>query len=86
VPFAAAHFTLSNLLGAILVLIGLYLVVTGAPAVQAAAVGEDGGFFWLLWQIIRKYPRVGIGLVLIVLGGVFLGVDFGPLIAGKKTA
>jgi hypothetical protein len=80
---AVENFTLSNLLGAILVLVGLWLVVTGAPQVVTPA--GDGGLWPILKDIFTKYPRVAIGIVLIILGGVFLGVDFGPVLGGSSS-
>jgi hypothetical protein len=76
-----AAFTLSNLIGAVIVLVGLYLVVTGAPAVTAAA---GDGFWDIIVKIFQGHPRAGIGLVLIIIGGVFMGVDFGPVIGGSS--
>ena len=57
--------------GALLVLAGLYLVLTGAP--QVTAQDASGGFWGLVGQIFSNYPRVAIGIVLIVLGSVLLG-------------
>jgi hypothetical protein len=57
-------------LGALLVLAGLYLVISGAPQVQSDSTS--------IWDIIKlvfgTYPRVAIGLVLIVLGAALEGV------------
>jgi hypothetical protein len=64
-------------LGALLVLVGLYLVVTGSPAVQTTAAAD--GFWAIVGAIFKKFPRVAIGIVLIVIGAVFLGVGNGFL-------
>lgn len=66
--------SLSQILGSVLVIVGLYLVVTGAPGVASTKLA-----FWpILREIFKKYPRAAIGLLLIAIGGVFLGVKFGP--------
>ena len=76
------EFTLSNLLGAVLVLAGLWLIVTGAPKVTVATANTSPGFWQVIVEIFKKYPRVAIGIVLVVLGGAFLNVDFGPVLGG----
>ncbi len=76
--------TLSDVLGAILVLIGLWLIITGAPRV---AVAEATTGFWdIIKDIYRDHPRVGVGIILVILGGTFLGViNFGPLLVGGTS-
>jgi len=61
----------SDVCGAILILAGLYLVVTGAPDVERGSAGTLG----LIGDIFKEYKRVGIGLVLIVIGAVLLGAE-----------
>src|SRR3712207_2473784 len=73
-------FHLSDVLGAILVLVGLYLVLTGFPTAGIASAGQ--GIWPILREIFEKYPRIAIGIILILIGALFLGVDIGPLVGG----
>ena len=72
--------TLSDVLGGILVVVGLWLIITGAPRITIAGAA---GFWDIIKDIYRDHPRVGIGIILVILGGVFLGViKFGPVLGG----
>jgi hypothetical protein len=60
------------IVGVILVLVGLYLVATGAPAVTRR---EGVGPLGIIGDIFKEYPRVAIGLLLVLIGGLLLGAD-----------
>jgi len=60
--------------GVLVTLVGLYLCITGAPAV---AIAGDGGF----WGIVGNLPpRFVAGVVLIVLGGWLMGANVSAIL------
>ena len=63
------------IVGVILILFGLYLVATGAPAVTRR---EGVGPLGIIGDIFKEYPRVAIGLVLILIGGILIGGELDP--------
>lgn len=60
----------SDGVGALLIVVGMYFVATGAPAVP-----RSSSTIGLIVNIIEQHPRVGFGFLLIVIGGIFLAFE-----------
>jgi hypothetical protein len=62
-----------DIIGVLLVVVGLLLVLTDLPKV--AATTADAGLWPIIKEIFQRRPRTALGLILIILGLLALGVD-----------